>query len=299
MCDLILPLPKALEYWNVSPLECLIFFASVIVTIFTSIEVGLYVSISASLALLLYRLARPKGEFLGQIQIQSVDGEDSVSVPSYVPISNVGLNPTVIVEQPVPGVLIYRLGESFTYPNASLVNDRIIAFAKEKTCPDPNAPILSLGDRPWNESYAPRIPQPTMSDPRPSLQAMVFDFGGVSSMDLTAAQVLRDTCRQLDNYAGHQVEYHFAQIHSPWILRALVAHGFGVGNPRHPLVELASVQQPQLQNGHADIEMAASNQGTTVGPVVGTNYPFFHLNLENAVKSAESAVPTALGGNNL
>jgi solute carrier family 26 (sodium-independent sulfate anion transporter), member 11 len=117
-----------------------------------------------------------------------------------VPVSHAGLNPTVIVEEPAPGVLIYRFGKAFTYPNASLVNDRIIAFAKENTCPDPNAPIQSLGrigDRPWNESYAPPRLQPTINDTRPSLKAMVFDFGGVSSVDLTTAQILRDTCRQL------------------------------------------------------------------------------------------------------
>jgi solute carrier family 26 (sodium-independent sulfate anion transporter), member 11 len=148
MCDLVLPLPETLEYWNVSPLECLIFVASDIITIFTSIEVGLYLSIDASLALLLCRLARPKDAFLARVQIQSPDGEDPVSVfPSYVPISYGRLYPTVIVEEPAAGVLIYRFGEEFTYPNASLVHDRIIAFATDKTCPDPKAPNQSLGDR--------------------------------------------------------------------------------------------------------------------------------------------------------
>jgi hypothetical protein len=69
----------------------------------------------------------------------------------------------------------------------------------------------------------------------------VYDFGGVSNIDSTGVQSLVDTRQQLDRYADRQVEFHFAQILSPWIKRALVAGGFGTGNPSHRVVEVASV----------------------------------------------------------
>lgn len=59
--------PKTLyRYWQLSPLEFIIWWAGIFVAIFVSLEVSIYVTICASLALLLVRLARAQGQFLGQ-----------------------------------------------------------------------------------------------------------------------------------------------------------------------------------------------------------------------------------------
>lgn len=59
--------PKTLyRYWQLSPLEFIIWWAGIFVAIFVSLEVSIYVTICASLALLLIRLARARGQFLGQ-----------------------------------------------------------------------------------------------------------------------------------------------------------------------------------------------------------------------------------------
>ena len=325
---------QAYRFWRIAPLELLIFLASVIVTIFSSLEDGIYVSVGASLVVLLYRIARPRGEFLGRVRLQAVD--DTIGAQPnkfrsvYVPLGRKNVNPDVHVEDAPPGVLIYRFEESFTFPNASIINDRIVDYAKEKTRRGRATQYKKLGDRPWNEGFVPRsmekIANMNGNDTRPLLRAVVYDFGGVSNIDSTGIQSLVDTRQQLDRYADREVEYHFAQIMSPWIKRALVAGGFGTGHPAHRVVEVASVvpitgvEDPDthgeenfqrrrrksftvkdVENGEDVIEQIPDtvqelpwqrrkgSEESEVSPLVPTNYPFFHLDLDDAVRSAEKA----------
>jgi sodium-independent sulfate anion transporter 11 len=331
--DLIVPPKQALRFWRISPLEFIIFLASVIVTVFTTLEDGIYTSVGASIVVLLYRIARPRGEFLGRVRVQAVEHSGNTEMKmrsAYVPLRRKNMNPDIHVEDPPAGVLIYRFEESFTYPNASMINDRIIDYAKSKTRPGRATQYKKLGDRPWNEGYVPRsmktIQLNNENDTRPILRAVVYDFGGVSNIDSTGVQSLVDTRQQLDRYADRQVEFHFAQILSPWIKRALVAGGFGTGNPSHRVIEVASVvpvsdalpadshdeedfqRRRRKSHGVRDIEsgdlsieqlpsdsvdgsrhVRKSSTDSDVLPVVETNYPFFHLDLDDAVRSAERA----------
>jgi sodium-independent sulfate anion transporter 11 len=51
--------PRTLKkFWQANPVEFFIFWAGVIITIFSSIEIGIYVTIASSGALLLYRIAK-------------------------------------------------------------------------------------------------------------------------------------------------------------------------------------------------------------------------------------------------
>jgi len=66
--------PRTLyRYWKISPPELVIWFAGVTVTIFVSLEASIYVSAGMSLALLLTRIARAKGQFFGQINTYRQD----------------------------------------------------------------------------------------------------------------------------------------------------------------------------------------------------------------------------------
>lgn len=79
------------------------------------------------------------------------------------------------------------------------------------------------------------------SDKRPVLRAVILDFSAVASIDTTGVQCLVDTRRQLCKYADREVEFHFANIISPWVRRSLLAGGFGTGQPKAGLPELAAV----------------------------------------------------------
>ncbi|CRK30464.1 hypothetical protein BN1723_018417, partial [Verticillium longisporum] len=70
--DLITPPNVVYQFWEVSPLEVVIFFGGVFITIFTNIENGIYFTVAASAALLLLRLAKAKGHFMGKVRIYRV-----------------------------------------------------------------------------------------------------------------------------------------------------------------------------------------------------------------------------------
>jgi len=66
-------------------------------------------------------------------------------------------------------------------------------------------------------------------------------MSAVATIDTTGIQSLVDTRRQINKYADREVEYHFANIISPWVRRALIAGGFGTGTPLKEIVEIAPV----------------------------------------------------------
>lgn len=79
--DLITKPNTVYKFWRVSPIECVIFFVGVIVTIFTNIENGIYVSVGVSGGLLLFRIAKAKGHFLGKVKVHSVIGDQFIGEP--------------------------------------------------------------------------------------------------------------------------------------------------------------------------------------------------------------------------
>ncbi len=155
--DLITPPNTIYQFWRVSPLEVVIFFAGVLVTIFSSIENGIYTTICVSVAVLLFRVVKAKGRFLGKVKVHSVIGDhliddegkhtrggqygsfgssdpDKSTRNIFLPINhNDGSNPEVDVESPYPGIFIYRFSEGFNYPNANHYLDYMIATIFKET----------------------------------------------------------------------------------------------------------------------------------------------------------------------
>lgn len=145
--DVITPPRTVYQFWRVAPHEVVIFFAGVLVTIFTNIENGVYTTICASFAVLIWRLFLSKGRFLGRARIRTVKANDGGRTPSsvgdskekeagflpddvnedqfsprpgFLPIEHRdGSNQGVIVDNPYPGVFVYGFAEGFNYPNAS------------------------------------------------------------------------------------------------------------------------------------------------------------------------------------
>lgn len=70
--DLLTPWKVSWNMYQVHPLDCGIFLVAVIITVFASIEDGIYFAIAASLAVLLFRTAKPSGQFLGRVRVAEV-----------------------------------------------------------------------------------------------------------------------------------------------------------------------------------------------------------------------------------
>ncbi|GAA6010475.1 hypothetical protein JCM11491_006956 [Sporobolomyces phaffii] len=243
--DLVASPATVYSFWKASPLECLIFMLAVIVSVFSTIEISIYVSVGASVALLLFRIARPRGAFLGRVRLRHELEDTQQEVPFrdvFVPLVPNGTtitNPLIKVEPPPPGVIVFRFEESFLYPNAAFYADVVLEYAKDNTRSGQN--LDDSTDRPWNDPG----PHPWLmrrradkaspddeqfhKDDRPILRAVVFDFSSVSHVDSTSLQNLVDLKRSLERWAGDTVQFHFASILSPYIKRALLAGGFGTG----------------------------------------------------------------------
>lgn len=253
--DLITPPNTAYQFWRVSPIEFFVFIVGVVVSVFTHIEDGLYATVGLSAAILLYRILKARGQFLGKVKVHSVLGDHVIKdnhrevvgqygtfeEPStsaarnvYLPLDHGdGSNPDVTVSNPYPGIFIYRFSEGFNYPNANSSLDYLTDFIYARTQRTSQEFFERAGDRPWNnpgprKSAKARQTASSEND-LPTLKAIILDFSSVNNVDITSVQRLIDVRNQLDMYASpNVVDWHIACISNRWTKRALVAGGFGV-----------------------------------------------------------------------
>ncbi|KAJ6260787.1 Pendrin [Drechslerella dactyloides] len=257
--DLITPPNVVYRFWRVSPIEVVIYFAGVFVSVFSSIENGIYTTIATSAAVLLWRIAKAKGHFLGRVRVQvlppdnfsddtlgnygaagkkvdpeikganeaSKEAEEPMYHDVYLPIDHKdGSNPAIDLHSPFPGVFVFKFSEGYVYSNATHYCDQLIdhiQLACRRTSLDSFA---RLGDRPWNDKGPRHIGG--AEDHRPTLKAIILDFSSVNNVDITSVQTLIDTRNALDRYtAPERVDWHFANISNRWTKRALTSAGFG------------------------------------------------------------------------
>lgn len=213
---------------KVSLWELFIFLSGIIITVFTTVEYGIYASVGLSFVILLYRIARPRFWSLGRIPLSAASataGTDSKHGDEqsylYVPQSHPSLGK--LVEDLPSGILMCRIDESFTYPNSGYIADSIIGYCKEHT--RRNAQVLSKGDRAWNDDSNPARDAARAQLPR--LHALIIDFASVNRLDSSGLQAIVDAQNTLNRYAGHHVEFHFSNILHPAIRRSLIVAGFG------------------------------------------------------------------------
>lgn len=269
--DLITPPSTVYKFWRVNPIEVIIFFAGVIVTVFTSIENGIYCTVCVSAAVLLFRIIKAKGYFLGPVRIRSVVGDDLLEEDSgsdlqqpiqyasgeekdaqlnrsnaawkqrcseyrniFLPFDHHdGSNPSIHVQEPYPGIFIYRLTEGLNYVNANHLTDNLVATIFDKTRRTVLTAYNRPGDRPWNDVGDTSGKKDEELAKRPTLKAIILDFSAVNNVDITSIQNLIDVRNQLDQYAAPQaVDWHFANVHNRWTKRALASAGFGYLTPK-------------------------------------------------------------------
>ena len=182
VADLIASPSQVYAFWRISPLEFFIWWAAVFVTIFSTIENGIYTSICSSLLLLLVRIAHPRGYFLGKVTLSDPQNRNTTR-EVFLPLRPDGVtNSDVKVEPPSPGVIVYRLEESYLYPNCSIVNDVIVDHVKKHMRRGIDVSKIRPGDRPWNDPGPPNndaIAAQAVNDAKPELHAIVLDFSAM------------------------------------------------------------------------------------------------------------------------
>ncbi|KAK7417368.1 hypothetical protein QQX98_004645 [Neonectria punicea] len=245
VCNLIAPPKKLYTYWQLSPLETCIWVIGVAVAIFDSLETSIYVGTALSAALLLFRLARTRGKFLGRVRTQRVvdakgkSGEmsrrsshttlfnEKDTRDIFVPLDRKDAsNPDIVVDSPYPGVFIYRFSEGYNYTNQAYHIDTLVQRVMENTRRMSEEHYEKESDRPWNDPGPKK--HDADSDHLPYLRAIVLDFSAVNNLDITCIQGLVDLRNSFDKYsAPDAVEWHFANVHNRWSRRALASAGFG------------------------------------------------------------------------
>lgn len=212
VADLVASPRQVYGYWRVSPLEFVIWFAAVLVTVFSTIEDGIYTSICTSMALLLVRLAHPRGYFLGKITLRQEESRSSGQPESrevYVPLNPKAslMNSSIKITPPAPGVIVYRYEESFLYPNSSLLNTILVDYVKANMRRGRDMSDIKVSDRPWNDPGTRNGAEEQIENmKKPILRAIVLDFSSVSQIDTTAVQALIDTRNEVERWADHPVE---------------------------------------------------------------------------------------------
>lgn len=337
--DLIASYHTTWSLWKMNVFDFIGFITTVFITVFSSIENGIYFAVCWSCAILLYNNAFPAGKFLGRIEIaevvnpkivddddfsfensnesfddegiyfdnsvaedklgtssndlkkfnagvktrsingELVNGQTSSDIRYYtkwVPFDHAyskELNPSVRITPPPPGVIVYRLSDSYTYINCSRHYDLIFDEIKRVTRRGQLIQHRHKWDRPWNdpgEWEAPDLKKffnvkkfvsvfkrkvtdvdtfeneneiehihdgehykKNDKDERPLLRVVCLDFSQVANTDATALQSLADLRKAVNKYADRQVEFHFVGIYSPWIKRGLRNLGFGTTNEEY------------------------------------------------------------------
>ncbi|RKP09700.1 sulfate transporter family-domain-containing protein [Thamnocephalis sphaerospora] len=230
--------------WQVQPWDVVVALLALVLTLTFNVTFGTLVAVGLSIAIILFRAARPGLAALHQLHALPQKRTDH----SYPP----------------PGVLIFRLDEALIFQNAHHIRDKIMNTVVEETQPkemvSPSKTGSRLGEyRKVRTGSSRRIKLPTNSNTSahsgdcqqretvigkrvrfggsalssselPYLRAVIFDFGSVSSIDMSGLEMLIDLRSELVEYSGassgtpHWFELHFAAVR-PCVLRALKTSG--------------------------------------------------------------------------
>lgn len=304
--DLIAPPNTIYQFWLISPLDVVIFAVGLIVAIVSTIPNSIYATVCLSVAILLFRHAKAPGHFLGQSWVSDKDAQR----PLFLPLDDADANPAIKLENPRPGVFLYRFSEGFNYPNANHYSDTLVQTISKSTRQTNEEAYAKKEDRPWNDPVSSNTDDLHL----PILRAIILDFSAVNNVDVTCVQNLMDVRSQLDRRSAPvAVQWHFANIKNRWTKRALGAAGFG-SSPSTGTQVMAPTdvngQIPQSNlEGTSDIEMAGAtgeslhtkprdnwveaeekqSDALSLKPSIFENRtrPFFHVDLASALHSVD------------
>ncbi|KAG9285454.1 hypothetical protein G9A89_010929 [Geosiphon pyriformis] len=253
--------------------------------IFSGALIGIYVGTAVAFLVLMVRISRPPLEALGRVILKSAN-ETKVSEKeyAYVPIGHPSFKSA---RNPSDGVIIFRFEESLLYPNANYSVEKIIDYVKCNTRRI-HRPAEKKGDRPWNDSRKLSKEKEEFHQNLPRLRALIFDCCAVRIIDSTGVQALFDIKNDLNKYAGHEVEYHFANILDSNIQAILLEASFrSSGKGAKQLVAPGSTSdrdQKRLEASKSkDEESGEVNAEKSITSQTPKN--FLHLTLNEAIEA--------------
>jgi sodium-independent sulfate anion transporter 11 len=226
------------KYLELNPSELVIFSSAYIISLFTRIDVAVYVPVALSFVVQLYRSARPRYAVLGLMEPYSEHGAMSFSDEKqnnttyaisdiissldntmFFPLDHATLGQYM---RPIDaGVICFQPQENLIFQNASYVLEKLLSEI-EKVTRRGKPPAEKMGDRPWNNT------EPVgKNQEKPLLQSVILDLSGVHQMDYSGMEALIDTAVAAERYSGQRVHWYIVTGSSPAVRKALLFAGFG------------------------------------------------------------------------
>jgi sodium-independent sulfate anion transporter 11 len=205
--DLICRPTVVKELWDIEFLDFFILIVAFVVTIFVNIEMAIYSSVALAVTILLYRVARPKVQSLVRDEKGGWSGYDELKQDYDV----------AEFKPPPPGIAVFRIEESLSYPNSNYVSNIMKEWVHKYT--RYNGGNLANRDQLWCEDSCVQSKGESESiwsseaNVLPLLHAVILDFSAVNNVDATGLQTLVDVRNQLERYAGQRVLFYFTHVH--------------------------------------------------------------------------------------
>jgi sodium-independent sulfate anion transporter 11 len=299
------------KYWRLSPFECLIWVAGVVMAVFTGLEPAIYTTTGLSFLLLLVRIARTRGEFLGKVEVEpdsetspeTDDRKTSSTRDVYLSLKrNDASNKDILVESPHGGVLIYHFPEGLNYLNQAQHLKNLTDYIYTHTRRPTEDQKEEKGEALWCDTSA----LCKQDNDLPVLRAIVIDCSTINNIDITSVQGLVDVRNALDRWASPStIQWHFGGLHNRWARRALAAVGFGQSSTEDGYSFGTWVIVPTMATSFGEAtegdhrRRTSTDDENTIGirhndlsgekqlfPVFALDRPLFHADLGEAVRAA-------------
>lgn len=237
------------KFWDLNLTEILIFALAYIIALVARIDISVYVPVTVSLVVQLYRISSPQYAVLGRMDMVDPERSPFVLDEKQQPLSEKkkmeqqddeeslyaaanALNHTMFypLDHPTLGkytrpidtdIVCFQPLESIVFQNASYIAEKLLDEIKLKTRRG-KPPAEKVGDRAWNNAESMGKGQE-----RPLLRAVVLDLSGVHQMDYTGMEALRDVAIATERYTGHHVHWYIVTGESTTVRKSLLFAGFG------------------------------------------------------------------------
>ncbi|CAB4429222.1 unnamed protein product [Rhizophagus irregularis] len=209
------------EFWDL-----VVFAIAIVVSMFSTLDNGIFASWGFSFLVLLARMARPRVDTLGRLALatfnrKSDKSDDSIPKYAFVPLEDPSFT---TVETPPEGIVIFRFTESLTFPNSNYIDDSIVEYIELHTRRLYKRAVKK-DDQPWNETDG--LVDAAENEKLSPLRAVIYDFSAISYVDTSGFQALIDVRKAVNKHAAREVEYHFVNILDERVQNALIRADFG------------------------------------------------------------------------
>lgn len=196
------------RYWRMSFIDFVASMLGFWVTLFTSTEIGLAVSVGFSIVYTLLRLAFPRWVGIANTEAETAHW----SIPKYRPASGQ-------IDVPAEGYLV-QFTDDVLFPNAERIKSSVIESIKLHFEQSNSLAIDAKSvDRNWNSSGQRQIQRTRkrkgISPITTPLQYVVLDFGMVSFIDVTGVLSLVELKMELRRHVGKELQFRFVNMVDP------------------------------------------------------------------------------------